>query len=197
MKGGNKEILMGVKVRAGRLRIGSPLYVVLNEHKNKGKIISTKSEREFELGKVTSIQKNNEDKEIADLHDEVCIRIENPNELSYDRHFDYKDEVISRLTRESIDILKIDVQGYELQVLKGAISSLKSIEIIIVEVSFLEIYQNCPLANKLIQFLDNLNFQIFDIVDFKYRPLDSNLFQVDMFFIKKDSNIIKNKNYNL
>ena len=98
---------------------------------------------------------------------------------------------------KSIDILKIDVQGYELQVLKGAISSLKSIEIIIVEVSFLEIYQNCPLANKLIQFLDNFNFQIFDIVDFKYRPLDGNLFQVDMFFIKRDSNIIKNKDYNL
>ena len=45
---------------------------------------------------------------MAELHDEVCIRIENPNELSYDRHFDYKDEVISRLTRESIDILKKD-----------------------------------------------------------------------------------------
>ena len=98
---------------------------------------------------------------------------------------------------KNINILKIDVQGYELQVLKGAISSLKSIEIIIVEVSFLEIYQNCPLANKLIQFLDDFNFQIFDIVDFKYRPLDNNLFQVDMFFIKKDSDIIKNRNYNL
>ena len=108
MKGGNKELLLGVKVRAGRLRIGSPLYVVFNEHKNKGKIINMKTEREFELGKVTSIQKNNEDKDLANLHDEVCIRIDNPNELSYDRHFDHKDEIISRLTRESIDILKKD-----------------------------------------------------------------------------------------
>ena len=107
MKGGNKELLMGVKVRAGRLRIGSPLYVVLNEYKNKIKLL-VQNRKRFELGKVTSIQKNNEDKEIADLRDEVCIRIENPNELSYDRHFDYKDEVISRLTREIIDILKKD-----------------------------------------------------------------------------------------
>ena len=111
MKGGNKELLLGVKVRAGRLRIGSPLYVVVSEHKNKGKIINMKTEREFELGKVTSIQKNNEDKDLANLHDEVCIRIDNPNELSYDRHFDHKDEIISRLTRESIDILKKDYRG--------------------------------------------------------------------------------------
>ena len=41
------------------------------------------------------------------------------------------------------------------------------------------------------------NFQIFDVVDFKYRPLDNNLFQVDMFFINKKSNIINDKRYSL
>ena len=45
MKEDNKELLLGVKVRAGRLRIGSPLYVVVNEHKNKGKIINMKTEK--------------------------------------------------------------------------------------------------------------------------------------------------------
>ena len=95
----------------------------------------------------------------------------------------------------SIDILKIDVQGYELEVLKGAVSSLKNTQFIIVEVSFLEIYEKAPLAHEVIQFLDIQNFQIFDIVDFKFRPLDRILYQVDMFFIKKDSIIIKDNRY--
>ncbi|MBJ13589.1 MAG: hypothetical protein CMG62_11040 [Candidatus Marinimicrobia bacterium] len=94
-----------------------------------------------------------------------------------------------------IDILKIDVQGYELEVLKGSLLSLETIQFLIVEVSFLEIYDNAPLANEIIQFLNTQNFQIFDIVDFKLRPLDRILFQVDMFFIKKDSIIIENKKY--
>ena len=107
------------------------------------------------------------------------------------------DNYIKENKIESIDILKIDVQGYELNVLKGAISSLGMIEILIIEVSFLEIYEKSPLASRIIKFLDENNFQIFDIVDFKYRPLDNNLFQVDMFFINKKSNIINDKRYSL
>ena len=107
------------------------------------------------------------------------------------------DNYIKENKIKTIDILKVDVQGYELNVLKGAISSLRIIEILIIEVSFLEIYEKSPLAVKIIEFLDKNNFQIFDIVDFKYRPLDNNLFQVDMFFINKKSKIVNDKRYNL
>ena len=107
------------------------------------------------------------------------------------------DNYIKENKIETIDVLKVDVQGYELNVLKGAISSLRIIEILIIEVSFLEIYEKSPLAIQIIEFLDKNNFQIFDIVDFKYRPLDDNLFQVDMFFINKKSKIVNDKRYNL
>ena len=107
------------------------------------------------------------------------------------------DNYIKENKIEAIDILKVDVQGYELNVLKGAISSLGMIEILIIEISFLEIYEKSPLASRIIKFLDENNFQIFDVVDFKYRPLDNNLFQVDMFFINKKSKIINDKRYSL
>ena len=34
--------------------------------------------------------------------------MDNPNELSYDRHFDSNDSLVSNLSRDSIDILKKD-----------------------------------------------------------------------------------------
>ena len=111
LNGGAGDLLFGVKVKEGRLRIGSPLYIKQNRGKieaNKKKIISTVGEKGFELGKVISIQKNNKDIDLADKNDEVCIRLDNPNDLSYGRHFDFKDIIISKLTRESIDTLKKD-----------------------------------------------------------------------------------------
>ena len=99
MKGGNKELVFGVKVKNGKLRIGSPL-IVLNPE--------CQSEKELLLGNVVSLQKNNENIMLAERGDEVCIKLNNPNGLAYDRHFTYKHMIISRLTRQSIDVLKKD-----------------------------------------------------------------------------------------
>ena len=108
MKGGAEELLFGVKVKAGRLKIGTQLIAIKNKFSNKGKLINIKSEKELILGKVISIEHNNEQVKEVKLHDEVCIKLDNPNELIYDRHFDANDDVISYITRDSIDILKKD-----------------------------------------------------------------------------------------
>lgn len=106
MKGGSDNLLFGVKVRKGKLRIGSTL-IVLNE--------DTQSDKELVLGTVTSIQKNNEDVNEVKLYDEVCIRLNNPNQLSYERHFNHKNKIIAILSRDSIDILKRDYRDIMLK----------------------------------------------------------------------------------
>ena len=93
----------------------------------------------------------------------------------------------------TIDILKLDVQGYELNILKGAQTILKNVNLIITEVSFIDVYIDCPLVNEVIQFLDGNQFQLFDIVDFRRREIDNHLWQCDMFFIKKDSFLLQEK----
>ena len=93
----------------------------------------------------------------------------------------------------TIDILKLDVQGYELNILKGAKTILNNVNLIIAEVSFIDVYVDCPLVNEVIQFLDGNQFQLFDIVDLKRRPLDNHLWYCDMFFVKKDSILLKDK----
>ena len=58
---------------------------------------------------------------------------------------------------ESYNFISIDVQGFELEVLKGAVSTLKNIEYLIAEVNNKELYEGCCLVEELDQFLEQFN----------------------------------------
>lgn len=51
-------------------------------------------------------------------------------------------------------LLKIDVQGGELHVLRGATATLRHVDVVLVECSFVEFYEGQPLAHELVSFLD-------------------------------------------
>ncbi len=55
-------------------------------------------------------------------------------------------------------LLKMDVQGFELEVLKGAAASLEKIEAIYLEASFVPLYADQPLATELIVWLNQHGF---------------------------------------
>ena len=86
----------------------------------------------------------------------------------------------------AIDILKLDVQGYELEIFKGASLIMKSTDIILAEVSLIDIYVGSPLVNDIIHYLKEKNFLLFDIADFRRRSPNNHLWQCDMFFVKKN-----------
>ena len=58
---------------------------------------------------------------------------------------------------ETIDFIKIDIQGAELDVFRGAVNNLKSVLMIISEVEFIHHYVNQPLFGDVCSFLDNNN----------------------------------------
>lgn len=65
---------------------------------------------------------------------------------------------------EEIDFLQIDVQGADLDVLKGAINLLnKTVSAIQIEVEFSYLYVNQPLFSDVDVFLRNQKFSLFDI----------------------------------
>jgi len=56
------------------------------------------------------------------------------------------------------NFLNIDVQGYELEVLKGATNSLPGIDAMILEVNRDEVYEGCPMIEDLDDFLHSFGF---------------------------------------
>lgn len=105
------------------------------------------------------------------------------------------DAIIERKKLNLPDFIKLDVQGFELEVLAGAEKSLANAEFCLLEVSLLNI-GNDPLLIDVITFMDKRNFQAYDICQFMRRPYDKALHQIDLLFIKKDSALIKDKRWN-
>lgn len=65
-----------------------------------------------------------------------------------------------KFNRDLYDHLHIDVQGYELEVLKGAVNTLNYIDTIQCEVYRDELYKGCPMWEEVYEFLAPLGFEI-------------------------------------
>ena len=77
-------------------------------------------------------------------------------------------------------LMKLDVQGYELKVLKGGIQLIKNVQFIYLEVSTIEFYEGQPLAQDIISFLNSHGFALWKIMN----PTDrrKEVLQCDMLF---------------
>jgi len=93
------------------------------------------------------------------------------------------------------DLLKLDVQGHEMEVLKGASAALSHTNICLLEVTLLDLGEEYPLLLDMLNFMDAKGFQAYDISQFMRRPFDNTLFQIDMFFVKKNSPLISEKRW--
>ena len=97
------------------------------------------------------------------------------------------DRLISENKIKHPDLIKIDVQGFELEVLKG-FKDVKDAQVIILEVSFFEfLEEKQPIFHEVIDFMYNLGFVCYDIFNFLKRPFDDALGQCDVCFVRKDS----------
>ena len=105
------------------------------------------------------------------------------------------DTVLNDSNFQTPDFIKLDTQGYELEILKGGNNALTFAKVVLMEVSFIDIYKNGPLVLDVLNFMDKHNFQTYDICSIMRRPLDKALFQSDLLFIKKDSPLIQSKKW--
>ena len=86
-----KPLIFGVNVVEGNIHLGTPLIV---------------PESNLIIGKVIGIQLEGKEIEIGKTGMDVCIKVDNTDNIVYGRHFDHKNMLCSAITRQSIDVIK-------------------------------------------------------------------------------------------
>lgn len=100
--------------------------------------------------------------DFADLHDLYTVAESVPVETAR----------LDDLIHERIDLIKLDVQGAELDVLRGAERLLGDVLVIHTEVEFFPMYESQPLFDDLFRFLLDREFEMFDfsrLIRYSYR----------------------------
>lgn len=84
--------------------------------------------------------------------------------------------------------LKIDVEGYELEVLRGAVETLDRSEFVIVECSIQRRFEGGAEFHEVVGYLANRGFRVLDILN---APRGNRPKQMDFVFVEKDSPLLQ------
>jgi FkbM family methyltransferase len=97
------------------------------------------------------------------------------------------DDVTSRAAVAGPLLLKLDVQGYELEVLRGSERTLQFTEVIVLELSLLEYNRGAPLLAPVLAEVSSLGYAIYDICGQHRRQASRVLLQMDAIFVRESS----------
>jgi FkbM family methyltransferase len=95
------------------------------------------------------------------------------------------DSLVALEKLKPANLIKIDVQGAELDVLAGAPVALKSCEVLIIETSLLRYNKAAPLFGDVVAALNGLGFKCIDICEI-HRAGPGSIFQLDLMFARDD-----------
>ncbi|TWU41304.1 2-O-methyltransferase NoeI [Novipirellula aureliae] len=108
-----------------------------------------------------------------------------PEAMGFDRNEEVETVRMDTLfSGQSIDLMKLDLQGYELEALRGAGSVLKQTKVIVAEVSFVEFYSGQPLFCQVSEYLRQHHFRLFYLSDVWLRP-EGQITQADAMFVNE------------
>ena len=89
------------------------------------------------------------------------------------------------LNNQTFDLIKIDVQGSEIDIINGGLDIIKEAKGILMEVSLMEYNQNAPTKEFVYEYMDNLGFKPVELIGNINHPLTYELIQQDILFLNK------------
>ena len=104
------------------------------------------------------------------------------------------DDVLDLAPKFTPNLLKLDLQGHELDALAGAERHLRQFEVIILEVSVLRI-GDVPIFSEVELFMKTRGYRLYDALPMYYRPRDGALWQMDVFYVREDSALIASRSW--
>lgn len=108
---------------------------------------------------------------------------------------DSVDAIVKRQKCSGPFILKFDTHGYEVPILRGASNTLKETSYIVMEVYNYRHTEGTLLFYEMCALLDGMGFRCFNMADPLQRPLDKSLWQMDLFFARKDDAMFRSSRY--
>jgi len=98
------------------------------------------------------------------------------------------DDFFAKKGLPKVDILKIDAEGWDLEVLKGAINTATQADIVLMEASVLNpVFTNT--MGKVIDAMSQLGMVLFDITDLNRTQKNNALWLVELAFVQKDGDL--------
>ena len=82
------------------------------------------------------------------------------------------DALITKLALPDPDLIKLDLQGAELDAMRGATRCLAHAEAVMLELSFIELQKGMPLIGDVVPFMAERGFRLYDVTGLWHRPLD-------------------------
>jgi hypothetical protein len=99
---------------------------------------------------------------------------------------DSLDNLVSNYLKDEKNLmLKVDVQGTEMDVLKSAINNIKKFKLVQIELSLHKMYEKQVLWKEIIAFMNDCNFDIWTIYPGYKKKSIGQLYQFDVIFYNK------------
>jgi FkbM family methyltransferase len=95
------------------------------------------------------------------------------------------DNILPSLEYEKNILLKIDVQGFEGEVIKGAASMLDEVKVVILEMSLVKLYKDQPLFHDIYMMMHNKGFRYHGNLAQMHHPKTDEVVQLDAIFIRE------------
>ena len=96
------------------------------------------------------------------------------------------DELVAERGTAGPYVVKVDVEGAELEVLGGAGGVLAEAELVLLEVSLFQLVPEAPLLHDVVAWMHEHGFVVAALYNGHNRPLDGQLAQIDIAFVPQD-----------
>jgi FkbM family methyltransferase len=92
-------------------------------------------------------------------------------------------------------VVKVDVEGAELDVLSGAVEVLRGTELVLLEVSLFELIPGAPQLHDVVSWMHDHGFVVADFYDAHNRLLDGALARMDVAFVQEGGRFRQSHSY--
>lgn len=128
---------------------------------------------------ILALAKNHRDA-FPDAHEVNTIQVK----------IDTLDNIFSNLTLARPVLLKLDVQGYEAQALRGASQLLSRVDYVVLEASFKPMYQGEMLFMEIIRLMEGFGFVFLRPIGSLADPTSGEIVQMDALFQRVESRVV-------